>query len=241
MAMTIDSVTVAIHQPNFLPRLKVLQKISQSDIWIVLDDVQYVSREWQNRARLQVNSNISSGYWLTIPISRVNGRRTLISDAVILAPEKLKVQLLKSIRHSYGSSLYWHWINEYTNITFESVNNSLVELTHKSTSYIFEMLNISTDNIQYASDLNVEGRKNVKLVNLCKAVGANNYILGSGGSSYLEIEKFENSGISLLHQNWTTPNCCLKNSNRDWRNHSFLDFVAQFGPNRLRDHLVGDI
>lgn len=40
---------VAIHQPNLFPRLKILQKLALADIWIVLDNVQYCQREYQNR------------------------------------------------------------------------------------------------------------------------------------------------------------------------------------------------
>ncbi|MBU6427323.1 WbqC family protein [Patescibacteria group bacterium] len=44
--------SVVVHQPNFLPRLKVLQKLAAADVWCVLDSVQYNPREWQNRARI---------------------------------------------------------------------------------------------------------------------------------------------------------------------------------------------
>lgn len=45
--------TVVIHQPNFLPRIKVLIKIMLSDVWVIYDNVQYVRREWQNRVFLR--------------------------------------------------------------------------------------------------------------------------------------------------------------------------------------------
>lgn len=42
----------AIHQPNFLPRLSTVSKLLASDVWIVLDDVQFCRRDYQHRARL---------------------------------------------------------------------------------------------------------------------------------------------------------------------------------------------
>lgn len=46
------TVSCAIHQPNLLPRLSTLAKIASCDVWIVLDDVQFVRRDYQHRARL---------------------------------------------------------------------------------------------------------------------------------------------------------------------------------------------
>ena len=39
----------AIHQPNFLPRLSTLAKVCAADIWVILDDVQFSRRDYQNR------------------------------------------------------------------------------------------------------------------------------------------------------------------------------------------------
>jgi hypothetical protein len=38
----------AIHQPNFLPRLSTLAKLyAAADSWIILDDVQFTRRDYQ--------------------------------------------------------------------------------------------------------------------------------------------------------------------------------------------------
>ena len=57
---------VAIHQPNFLPRPKVLDKILSADLTIWLDNVQYVRREWQNRALVRDSSG--GHHWLSVPV-----------------------------------------------------------------------------------------------------------------------------------------------------------------------------
>jgi WbqC-like protein family len=44
--------TCAIHQPNLFPRLSTLFKLYATDIWIVLDTVQFNHRDYQHRARL---------------------------------------------------------------------------------------------------------------------------------------------------------------------------------------------
>ena len=57
---------VAIHQPNLLPRPKVIDKLLAADLVIHLDDVQYVPREWQNRTRIRRRDGHL--HWLSVPV-----------------------------------------------------------------------------------------------------------------------------------------------------------------------------
>ena len=60
-----DSMIVGIHQPQYLPWLGYFGKILMSDRFVILDTVQYVKNEWQNRNRLRT----SSGWqWITVPV-----------------------------------------------------------------------------------------------------------------------------------------------------------------------------
>ena len=39
----------AIHQPQYLPWLGYFDKLLAADVFVYLDDVQYVKNEWKNR------------------------------------------------------------------------------------------------------------------------------------------------------------------------------------------------
>ena len=56
---------VAIHQLHYLPWLRYLEKIQRSDVFIVLDDIQFNKNGWQNRNKLKTASGPVT---LTVPV-----------------------------------------------------------------------------------------------------------------------------------------------------------------------------
>lgn len=55
---------VAIHQPNFVPHFGFFYKMSQADIFIILEQVQFEKNGYQNRYFLQ-----GSKKWVTMPVN----------------------------------------------------------------------------------------------------------------------------------------------------------------------------
>jgi hypothetical protein len=100
------------------------------------------------------------------------------------------------------------------------------------------LLNIQKP-VVFSSNLNVNAKKTVKLVEICKKLGAQIYLSGSGGRNYLDENLFLKEGITVEWQYWLPPKGILydKWRNLDWRNISFLDFIARYGPDMLKNHL----
>ncbi len=68
--------TVAIHQPNFFPWLGYFAKIANSDVFVLLDDVQFPKKggSWSNRVKLIISGETR---WVTAAIDRkYHGTRT---------------------------------------------------------------------------------------------------------------------------------------------------------------------
>lgn len=94
----------AIHQLNYLPRLA---KLFAADHWIVVDDVQFVRRDYQHRARIATFDGLGLSRWLTIPTHRPSGRATLIRDSLIADPGAARRRASSILRQQYGSSPHW--------------------------------------------------------------------------------------------------------------------------------------
>src|SRR5437867_3947740 len=56
---------IAIHQPQYLPWLGYLDKLDRTDVFVLLDTVQFKKNEWQNRNRIRT----AQGWqYLTVPV-----------------------------------------------------------------------------------------------------------------------------------------------------------------------------
>jgi len=58
-------VTVGVHQGGYHRYLGILEKMAESDIFVLADDMQFVRSEWMNRQRIG-----KEGKWLTVPMVR---------------------------------------------------------------------------------------------------------------------------------------------------------------------------
>lgn len=231
---------IVIHQPNLFPRLKVLSKIAMSDIYVIYDNVQYVRNDWQNRTKIRYLKEPNKEYWVSIPVKKINGQKTKINDIILFDFNKAKIK--KQFYYAYGSSVYWNQISEYLDKVLLYKGNSLFELSSISNIEIFKILNLDIKCI-YSSEIipNLVKDKNSKLINICKEVNACTYICGSGGSTYIDINKFENQNINVIIQQWDEFQMFNKYDNLSWKNICFIDFWARYGLDELKNFLVGDI
>ena len=62
---------ISVHQPQYIPWLGYFDKIEKSDLFVFLDEVQYKTREFQNRNKICTKDG---WMWLTVPVV-VKGRR----------------------------------------------------------------------------------------------------------------------------------------------------------------------
>jgi hypothetical protein len=230
-----SNLRAVIHQPNFLPRLKVLQKIAAADIWVVLDSVQYCEREWQNRARLVASHGSNNSYWLSVPVHRPNGQETLIKDVTLVDPNK-SVRLIKNtLFHAFRRSPYWNTINNFINkIASKFVPMSLTSLCVNTTSELLKLVGLKPT-IVFSSALSVTGKASALMADICKHIHTNIYLADSGARNYLKPEYFED--INVLWQDWHEPKEKWHGID-SWWNISCLNYLCRVGPERFKNHVI---
>ncbi len=189
----------AIHQPQYLPYLPFFHKVAQADVFVVLDNVQFLHRSEQHRNRIKTERGWQ---WITVPVH--TRRDQLISEVVINQTEPWQRRHTNAIRSSYGRAPYF---DEYAPRVLELIaepRTSLADLNMSLVTALMEMLKIETP-VVYASSLGVDGHRSQRLANLCVAVGADTYLSGPGGASYMDQSVFDAARVEVSWQDFEPP------------------------------------
>ena len=222
---------VAIHQPNFLLRPKVLDKLLAADLTIWLDDVQYARREWQNRALFHDPSG--QPHWLSVPVLNKGHRDATIAECEIVSDGWGQRQL-RTIQRFYARSPWLREVELKMAELWAETPSHLAPLAIESADCIADLLGKELPST-LASNIAVPGRRTRHLVALCQSVGATAYLTGSGGLTYLEFDAFREAGIEVFIQTVVDPQGPFGDA---WWRFSSLDYILSHGPQEFEANLL---
>ncbi len=191
--------TVAIHQPNYFPYLGFFQKLAQADVFIILDNVQFVRGGYMNRNRIKGPADVQ---WLTVPVAK-KGRCYANIDAIVPDWDQPWVRKhVATLKNAYSRSPYFEEIMESVVVpsltSSESRRCHLADLNTLSIRSICAYLELSVP-IRIASALDAHGQSTDRLISLTKAVGGDCYLSGPTGKEYLDLERFEPAGVEIRY------------------------------------------
>jgi hypothetical protein len=189
---------VSIHQPNYIPWIGYFYKIYKSDMFVFLDDVQYIRRGFINRNRIKTSQGVS---WLTVPVENKGKYGVNINEMKIMDDSDWKKNHLGSIEMNYKRSDYF---NDFFNIFKDYLardNDKLSEMNMDIIKMICRLFGIKTE-IILSSELKAKGIGTERLINICKLVDADKYLSGSGGSKYQDEKMFEDNSIELVYSDF---------------------------------------
>jgi hypothetical protein len=197
---------VAIHQPQYLPWLGYFDKMDQVDCFVLLDDVQFKKNEWQNRNRIKT----AAGWqWLTVPVLHRFPQR--IREVRINQTDPWSRKHLQALVSNYASAPFFDLHRPFFEEIYAREWTLLLDLNLATIAYLAEALGIRTK-VVTASSLPVPADMEAteRLIAICQAVGATTYLSGVGGRGYLDLARFEETGIRVLFQAFQTrpyPQC----------------------------------
>jgi len=193
-------VKVAIHQPHYLPWLGYLAKWCAADVFVFLDTVQYEKNGWQNRNRIRT---AAGAHWLTVPVHAHLG--TPIAEVPVDATQPWRARHLRAIEHAYARAAHLATHHAGLRALLDVQWTQLARLAVASAEWLARALGITTP-VRLASSLGVDGEDATgRLVEICKAVGADTYLAGGHGTRYMDAERFRAAGIRVLYQHYEHP------------------------------------
>lgn len=195
---------ITIMQPAYLPWLGFFDRISRSDLCIILDDVlldNSSKTRFINRNKIRTKDGWC---WLTLPMKTKGKYKKDNINEIELVQDKWRDKHWKSIQACYAKSPYFSQYSEFFQDFYSQDWINMVKSLDVMTDYFLTELKISAK-ILKSSELRIDGSKTDRLINLCQAVGGSEYISGPFGREYLEKERFQSAGIKLWFHDYSHP------------------------------------
>jgi hypothetical protein len=190
---------IAIHQPQYFPWIPYFNKIISSDVFVLLDTVDFSKNGVQNRNKiLSRNGDL----WITVPVKQKIGQKILDTP---IADSRIFLKHWKTIQMSYsktpGFIRYNLSLEELLLATLPKMK-FLSEVNVATIKWVLSTLDIQNTDVVLASMLpSFEQTKNDLVVSICKHFEAKTYLSGSGAINYMDKDKFNLINCDILIQN----------------------------------------
>src|SRR5438445_6899669 len=190
---------IAIHQPQYLPWLGYLDKLDRTDVFVLLDTVQFKKNEWQNRNGIRRAHAWQS---LTLPVLHEFPQRL----------DQVRSNDQSDWRRKHQTALETHYrkaphYDRYApafRALYSRDWGRLAPLNIEVIRMLTEAFGITTRLVE-ASRFTARDDQTGRLVDLCKALGADRYLAGEGGRAYMNLAEFEAAGITVEFQEFAHP------------------------------------
>jgi hypothetical protein len=190
-----------IHQPDFLPYLGFFHRLLYTDLLIILDDVQFLRRGWHHRDLIKGSKGAQ---WLTLSIKKGDYHQNI--NQVILHADRDRwiSNHLNLLRANYSKAPFFKAYFPQIEAIYRKKAVRMIDLNMAFLHFFFDLFGLDNQ-IVLSSDLGVEGKSNLRLINLLKSVDRRRYLSGIGARDYLDERQFQAAGIRVDWQRFDHP------------------------------------
>lgn len=197
---------VCIHQPDFAPYLGFFHRLLLADIYIVLDDIQFISgsREcWRNRDKIKTPRGEQ---WITLSVEKGPLHRN-INEVLLSAQNDWIDKNINLLAENYRKAAFYDRYHPDIVGIYRGGHKRMMDLNMAFLKYFFEIFDIRIP-MMLSSSLDVGGKRTERVVNLVKKVDGTHYVSGTGAKDYMDENDerlFKEAGIVLEWQKFTHP------------------------------------
>lgn len=185
---------VGIMQPYFFPYIGYWQLINAVDKYVIYDDVNYIKGGWINRNRILIEGEPK---YFNIQLIGASPNKK-INEICVNRDTRLINKSLRIIDAAYKKAPFYKEVFPLIKKILQSREENLALYLGNSIQVICEYLNITTE-IIYSSglekDCSLKGE--MKVLEICKILGATEYYNAFGGQSLYSYLNFRNNAITL--------------------------------------------
>jgi hypothetical protein len=183
-------------QPYFLPYLGYFQLINAVDAFVIYDNVEYTKKGWINRNRYLLNREPE---WFTLPIVKDSDFLEIRERKLVPDFQEKMHKLFRTLEGSYNKSPNFKTLSSFLKEILFYDSDNLFDYIYNSIINVNKYLEIDTKLIISSNVENPNQRLfgKARVMNLCKIIGASEYINPIGGIELYSKSEFEREGIRL--------------------------------------------
>lgn len=200
-------IILAGHQPNFLPYLGFFDKVLQSDVFILVDHIQYEKKGWQNRNRVRTAHGRDGWTWLTVPVYSSGRYTQAIIDVEICNQEDWGKKMWDTIYYAYKKTpCFDEYADYFEYVLTKEKWEKLVHLNMDIIKFLMGAFYIEKPMVR-SSDYEFKGVKNQLLIEMTEALDCDTYMSGwgPGAKRYVDERKFEAAGLKHIYRAFEHP------------------------------------
>lgn len=198
---------VSGHQPVYLPWLGFFHKLYLSDVFVFMDTVQYLNKDWNNRNKIRTPHG---SMWLTVPIDKKKSGKNLdeiyIKQGDFNDKNFWQNQHFVNLKQNYKKApCIDQYIGELEEMYLNKKWEKLIDLCWEQFQLFRKWLGLTEKKVVRMSEYEFEGYKDDLVLDHCLKLGGDQVVFGQNGKDYVDTDKFSNRGIKVYFQEYIHP------------------------------------
>jgi len=229
---------VALMQPQFLPWLGYLELIARADVFVFLDDFQFLRRSWGQRNRLfVVRGKVGM---VTLPVAHEDNQEATFLELREAESTVWRKKLLNLLQQNYRGARYGEAVLSLVGEWFAGSHANIAELEIALIEKIAAYLGLHPRFVR-SSTLGITGlRRSCRLQAILEKLGAGTYISAHGSFPYMKEDRvFPLPNLPVYFQNHVPRQYPQHGSAEFVARLSSLDALANLAPDEVRTRLRG--
>lgn len=192
---------VGIVQPTYLPWLPLFERMALSDVFVLLDDVQYSKNSFHNRNAIKT---AQGRQLLTAPVLYRGNSKSNIADMRVNEGGNWRIKHFRTIEQAYARAPFWPQYRDEIIGIYNKPCDRLMDIALPLIKLLQNAFQIETP-VHLSSDLGIEGENNAKLVKICQHLRGTHFIVKGGTDHYHPRQAFEPHGIAFATIIYSKP------------------------------------
>ena len=197
----------AIMQPTYLPWMGYFDLIDRVDRFVFLDDAKVSKQSWGVRNRIPMHQG---ELYLTVPLRNYHDHTArAFTNTQIDYHGDWAGKHLKTIAQVYGKAHHFSTVFSDLKALLSTHYDTIGDLNMLLIEHFATRIGIRTEFFRSSALPEAKGQKDERLVAICHAVGAGEYLSPQGSAIYIEKERpggaIAAAGIVLWYHNFEHP------------------------------------